>query len=345
MRSVFISAALLAAAIPSTAFAQQSCEQHSNNRVIGTVAGAGLGGLLGNVIAGSGDKTLGTVIGAVGGGVLGNQVTKGKSNGSNCGRAYGYYDQSGVWHASNVQSNAQTGYYDRNSNWIEGAPRGYYDNQNNWVAANGSTQVGYRDGNGRWVAPSSNDFDQNNRYRAATVNGYWQNGRWIAGETTGSYDQNGRWLAGAPGGRRDGNGNWVNDEQPGYYDRNGRWQAGPARGSYDQRGVWIPRDNGYSNAGYNNNYNGNGQFKKDHDGRRDIQSRLSRIDQRIAYGIDNGSLNRNEAERARNELNLIRRYDASLRDRRGKISAQNESRVQQRLDRLSSGLQTALNNG
>lgn len=337
MRNFLITAVLLSATtIPSMAMAQQTCQQHSSKRVVGTVAGAGIGGVLGNIIAGGGDKTLGTVIGTVGGGVLGNQITK---DNSNFAKAYGYYDESGVWHASSGQANAQTGYYDRDSNWVEGAPRGYYDSQNRWVSASGTTQVGYRDGNGLWVPASANDFDTSNRYRTGTVNGYWQNGRWIAGETTGSYDSRGRWMPGAANGRRDTNGNWVADAQPGYYDRNGRWNAGTARGAYDSRGVWVA-----ANAGYGNANNGNG-YNNGNSGQRDVPSRLARLEQRIERGVDQGNLNRNEAQRAQTELASIRRYDRSLRGRNGQLSTRNEALVQARLDRLSDALRNVRGNG
>ena len=335
MRTLFITAALLSAsAFPSLAMAQQTCQDHSTKRVVGTAAGAGIGGLLGNIIAGGGDKTLGTVLGAVGGGVIGNQVTK---DNSNCAKAYGFYDGSGTWHASNVQANAQTGYYDRDSNWVEGAPRGYYDKQNRWVRANGTEQAGYRDSNGMWVPASANDFDANNRYRAGAVAGYWQNGRWIAGETTGSYDQNGRWMMGQVNGRRDTNGNWIADPQPGYYDRNGRWHVGTARGEYNARGVWIAADSGYTNDNVENGVYTNGQ--------RDVASRLEGLEQRIERGIQEGSLNRNQAQRAQAELDSIRRYNRSLRSRNGSISARNEALVQARLNRLSDGLRNSRGNG
>jgi hypothetical protein len=348
MRSIIFIAALLSAAAP--ALAQQSCEEHRNNRVIGTVAGAGIGGVLGNVIAGGGDKTLGTILGAVGGGVVGNQVSRGNGN---CANAYGYYDKSGTWHPSNVAANTATGYYDRDSNWVEGAPRGYYDNQGRWVAAAGSTQVGYRDANDRWVAPAANDFDANNRYTVGATSGYWQNGRWIAGETTGSYDANGRWQPGRAAGRRDGNGNWVADAQPGHYDSRGRWVAGPVRGSYDARGMFIAengyrdgnagdRNDRYANSGYANNGYGNDRNQGD---TRDIQSRFQRLESRIDRGINDGSLNRDDARRASAELDSIRRYDRSLRSRNGTISARNEGLVQSRLDRLSDRLRTVRGNG
>ena len=339
MRTLFITAALLSAStMPSMATAQQTCQEHSTKRVVGTVAGAGIGGVLGNIIAGSGDKTLGTVLGAVGGGVLGNQVTKDKSN---CARAYGYYDQQGVWHASNTQANVQTGYYDRDGNWVEGAPRGYYDNQGRWIAGNGATQVGYRDNDGRWVPGSAKDYETRNR--AGVVSGYWQNGRWIAGETTGRYDGRGRWIAGEPSGRRDASGNWIADAQPGYYDNRGRWRVGTARGAYDSRGVWMAANNRNDYANGNENafdagYGNNG-------GQRDIQSRLARIEQRIDRGREDGILDRDEAQRAAEELASIRRYDRSLRTRNGTISARNESLVQTRLDRLNDRLRNSRSTG
>ena len=333
MRTFFITAALLSAtAMPAAAMAQQTCQEHSNKRAIGTVAGAGVGGVLGNIIAGSGDKTLGTIIGAVGGGVLGNQVTKDKSN---CNRAYGWYDKSGTWRAGTGQASAQTGYYDREGNWVEGAPRGYYDNQGRWIAANGTQQVGYRDSNGRWVAGSAQDYGNQNR--VGMVPGYWQNGRWIPGETTGSYDSRGRWIAGQPSGRRDANGNWIADAQPGYYDSRGRWIAGEATGSYDSRGRWIA-SNAYNNGGNNDAGYNNG-------GNRDVRSRLARIEQRIDRGVQQGSLTPGEARRAEDELAAIRRYDRSLRTRSGTLTARNEALVQARLDRLSDRIKAARDDG
>ena len=49
----------VAALMPTLALAQTTCEQRSTNRVVGTVAGAGLGALLGSAIAGHGDRTTG----------------------------------------------------------------------------------------------------------------------------------------------------------------------------------------------------------------------------------------------------------------------------------------------
>ena len=44
----------------------------------GTVVGAVAGGVLGNQVAGRGDRTLGTVLGAVAGGLLGRSIDRGR---------------------------------------------------------------------------------------------------------------------------------------------------------------------------------------------------------------------------------------------------------------------------
>lgn len=49
-----------------------------DNGTTGLVIGAAVGGLLGNQVAGQGDKTLGTIIGAVGGGLLGRAIDRGE---------------------------------------------------------------------------------------------------------------------------------------------------------------------------------------------------------------------------------------------------------------------------
>ena len=46
------------------------------NGTTGLVIGAVAGGVLGNVIAGRGDKTLGTIVGAVGGGLIGRAIAR-----------------------------------------------------------------------------------------------------------------------------------------------------------------------------------------------------------------------------------------------------------------------------
>ncbi|WP_343614857.1 glycine zipper 2TM domain-containing protein [Novosphingobium sp.] len=50
---------------------------HRSNGSTGLVVGAALGGLLGNQVAGRGDRTLGTILGAAGGGLLGREIDRG----------------------------------------------------------------------------------------------------------------------------------------------------------------------------------------------------------------------------------------------------------------------------
>lgn len=343
MNRLMLTAGLLASlSVPAIATAQVTCEQARTNRTVGTVAGAGIGAVLGSVIAGRGDKTEGAIIGGLVGGIGGNQVGKSRQG---CENAYGYYDRQGTWHANNVSASAAAGYYDRDGKWVDGAPRGYYDNQGRWVQSNASTETaGYRDARGQWVPASANGYyDANNSYQQGVSAGYWDNGRWVAGRTTGSYDSRGRWIPGRSNARQDAQGNWVYDPQPGYYD-NGRWVAGTTRGYYDTRGVWVRVDGYAGNTGnYAGNNGNNGNYADDdrNDGPRDVQTRLARLDDRIDRAESNRTLTRGEVTRARNELASITRYDRLNRNRRGYMSPANEARVQARLDRLSDMLREA----
>ncbi len=128
--------------VPSLAFAQQTCEERRNNRVAGTVVGAGIGAIIGSAVAGRGDRNEGAVIGAIGGGVIGNQATKGDGD---CREAYGYYDNGGSWHSNPVARDQARGYYDRNGNWVVGQPSGRWDND-------------------RWVAPNAQGYGYNASY-------------------------------------------------------------------------------------------------------------------------------------------------------------------------------------
>ncbi|WP_295441629.1 glycine zipper 2TM domain-containing protein [Sphingorhabdus sp. EL138] len=80
---IFFAGVVLAVLTPSVVSAQDDgCRRDGSGRIIGTAVGAGAGGVLGNVIAGRGDKTEGSIIGAVVGAVIGNQVSK--SNRGDC---------------------------------------------------------------------------------------------------------------------------------------------------------------------------------------------------------------------------------------------------------------------
>lgn len=172
----------VAALIPVGALAQTTCDQGQNNRVVSTMAGAGIGALLGSAIAGHGDKTTGAVIGGVGGAIAGNQLSKGQPD---CAHAYGYYDKNGQWHANAVPAANAAGYYDRDGRWVDGAPSGHYDNQGHWIRArsDGSPQGYYADRD-VWVPASERGY-------------YNSDGRWVATQaSTVSYSRE-EW-AGAP---------------------------------------------------------------------------------------------------------------------------------------------------
>ncbi|MFT4089682.1 MAG: glycine zipper 2TM domain-containing protein [Asticcacaulis sp.] len=55
-------------------------QKNSQARTKGTVIGAAGGAVLGNVVAGKGNKTEGTVLGGILGGIIGNQVAKNQQN-------------------------------------------------------------------------------------------------------------------------------------------------------------------------------------------------------------------------------------------------------------------------
>ncbi len=327
-RTIFVAGIAAAALIPAMASAQtqSNCERQRSNRVIGTVAGAAVGGVLGNVIAGQGDKTIGTVIGAVGGAVVGNQIAKPSGD---CRHAYGYYDENNRWHTTGVNSADARGYYDRNGDWIDGAPNGYYADGNRWVSNSGMQGGdGYYSAQGGWVPASVNGYyDRNDQWVAGSASGYYDsNGRWVAGGTTGHYDTNGRWVAGVASGSRDSNGKWIADAQPGYYDSNGRWNLGQTMGYYDSRGRWISttaQQGGYDQTGP----------------RGSILMQVSRLEQYVQTASFQHTLNRGQIISAQRELRNIRARERRMRhDRAGYLSARDQAGLQARINRLTNRL-------
>ena len=85
-----------------TSAQDDGCRRDGNGRIIGTAVGADAGGVLGNVIAGRGDKTEGSIIGAIVGAVVGNQVFT--SNLGYCRTASGHYDAWGRWISARVDN-------------------------------------------------------------------------------------------------------------------------------------------------------------------------------------------------------------------------------------------------
>ncbi|WP_293677733.1 glycine zipper 2TM domain-containing protein [uncultured Phenylobacterium sp.] len=304
----------VAALMPTFALAQANCEQRATNRVVGTVAGAGIGALLGSVIAGHGDRNTGAVIGGIGGAVAGNQLTKGRGD---CTRAYGYYDNAGAWHASNVsRANAQ-GYYDRQGEWVDGAPNGHYDEGGRWVrVTDESAAAGYYDSGNRWVPASANGYyDNGGRWIAGSAGGHYNtSGRWVAGPSTGRYDARGRWIPGATSAR-------VTDVQPGYYE-NGRWHAEQVTGYYDTQGRWIRVDNSSYRSGRSNAPS-------------DVAGRQTWLDERIRRGLDDGTLTRAEGGQALRRLESINREARALRNRGGDLRPRDEQAIMAKLDVLT----------
>lgn len=334
MRKLLLVAGFAAAAsIPSLAFAQ-SCEQQRDHQVVGTVAGAGIGALIGSAVAPRGDRTVGAVIGGVGGAVVGNQVTRADAD---CAHAYGYYDRHNQWHANAVDRADARGYFDRDGVWVAGAPNGYYDVSGRWIATPAeASAAGYYDNRGRWIPASAGGYyDDNNQWVASASGHYDDNGRWVTGETTGAYDARGHWVSGARSGHTDANGVWVVDSQPGYYDSNRRWHAGPARGYYDTRGVWIAITPSAGVSGVDSNYQGAD--------RRDVDSRAQWLEERIRSASANGGLSRYAASNDMRELSAIRHQEARMRSDDGALSARDEARLQGRLDNLSATVRQSLN--
>jgi hypothetical protein len=331
---IFLAGIALAVFTPVVASAQDDgCRRDGNGRIIGTVVGAGAGGVLGNVIAGRGDKTEGSIIGAIVGAVIGNQVSK--SDLGDCRRAYGYYDEQGRWHATGVSASEALGYYDRNGSWVEGQPNGYYDN-GRWVMSNSDrSNAGYIDRDGQWVPASSvGYYDRNNHWVGGAATGYYDtNGRWVAGPTRGRYDARGRWIVGDTGYANEDKANWNTVEQPGYYDNNGRWQAGRAYGYYDVRGRWISTRIDYYQSNDNQYRPGTGTYDLGQMPT-DISTRIIWMREYVRSELQSRRITQNSAQYARRELTAIEAQNRQF-NRDGRLTQREAQMLEKRLDRLT----------
>ena len=307
-----------AALVPSFAFAQQHqqqqpCEPRHAATTSGTTAGGSIGA---------------AVTGALLGAVLGRPAV--------CAQAYGYYDANGIWHANAVNRAEAAGYYDRDGRWVNGAPNGHYDAQGRWVPAQTNANAsGYYDRNGQYVPASANAYyDTNGQLVGGAASGYYdRNGRWVAGPATGQYDAQGRWIPGQARGHRDANGVWVADAQPGYYDAQGSWHVGQASGYYDAQGRWVatgPAPSGYASAHADGGIWAGAPIE--------ITARRAWLGERIRSGMREGTLSQREGVRALQALNVIRREETALRNRRGMLNARNESTIRAKLDAVNAGL-------
>lgn len=328
---VWLAGVAAATLLPSIAFAQDRCEQRSDNReAAGTVLGAVAGAVVGSNVAGRHDRTAGAVVGGVVGAVAGNAIARSTAD---CDRAYGYYDQYGQWHSNDRRVDNASGYFDRDGRFVEGEPNGYYAQDGRWVESQGAG--GYYDRDGRWVPATVNGYyDSRGTWIAGSAPGYYDNGRWVSGPSQGYYDRDGRWVRGEAPGHRDERGVWVADAQYGYYD-NGRWVRGETYGYYDQRGRWIPQ------SGYRGYTQGNPQgydqpFDMWRGAGSSLREREMYLDQQIRRGASNGSLSRRETNSAMRNLADIRRMETSLRRRNGgQLGPRNTRMINDRLDQLA----------
>jgi len=164
LKPLLLAGLAAAAFIPSLASAQESCQQaRHDNRVAGTIVGAGLGALLGNVVSGHGGKPGGTVIGGVGGAFVGNQIA---GSGTRCGEnQYGYYDGSGQWMP---KTSTAYGYYGPDGRWVatQNTNAQYGNNQGyNQGYNQGANQQGYNSGyNQGYASPPAPAYGQDASY-------------------------------------------------------------------------------------------------------------------------------------------------------------------------------------
>lgn len=307
------------ALIPTLAAAQQqTCEEQTNHRVVGTVAGAGVGALAGSAVAGRGHKGDGAILGAVVGAVIGNQVTKPTQD---CYHAYGYYDRNGAWHATDVQASNAQGYYDRDGNWVDGAPNGYYDQSGRWMSAS-NDQRGYYDDRGRWIPGGAQGYyDTDGRYVTASRAQMMADNR--RADSYGQYDRNGNWVASGA----------TRGSATGYYDRNGQWVNGAPGGGYGADGRWDINASSAGSYGSDASYNARWTGAPG-----EIRARADFLDQRIRAGASDGSLSRYQADRALTSLNAIRADERRLARQHRGLTSRDTVYLQRSLDSLSADL-------
>jgi hypothetical protein len=284
MKHLLIAGLSAAAFLPSLANAQTYCqEQRNDNRVAGTVIGAGIGAILGNAVT-SGSAG-GTIVGGVGGAVAGNAIA---GSATNCGQnQYGYYDSRGAWMPR--VSNAQ-GYYDQDGRWVMRSTA--------YAPQASANQYGYYDQSGSWVPSVSNG------------QGYY------------AYD--GRWVASSPA--------YGPQGSAGYYDGNGTWVAYAAPG--------YGANPAYAAPGYGQDaaYSDRGRWG---DAPLDTRQREDWLEHQIRNDVADGSLDRQDADRAFHELGRIRSADAQYRQYNGGLTGQQQAYIQTRLDNVRNNVQAA----
>jgi hypothetical protein len=328
-KSLMVAGLVVATLVPSLAFAQ-SCEQQHDNQAFGTIAGAGIGALVGATVAPRHDQAAGALVGAAGGAIVGNQVSRPDRD---CAHAYGYYDRNSQWHAMATGRSDARGYYDRDGAWVDGPPNGFYAADGRWVVASDGASAGYYDDSGRWAPASSSGYYDDRGQWVSSASGHYEDGRWIAGHAAGAYDANGRWMVGARAGHTDEHGVWIADAQPGYYDGAHRWHAGMVRGYYDTRGVWVGAAASADTYGANSSYRG-AEW-------RDLGTREMMLQHRIDAALAGGTIDRGSARFDRQQLDQIRTDEAAMR-RDGRLSQDEDAQLQTRLDRLTASFRQSV---
>ncbi len=176
--------------------------------------------------------------------------------------------------------------------------------------------------------------------------GRWHPNRVDPAAATGFYDRDGRWVAGAPAGYYDRDGRWVaSDASRGYRDRNGYWVPAGAPGYYAE-GTYVTAQPVVA-QGYDRNYGQQGYDRpnSDRDGDRnyaggdrwdsgdpmDVWGRINRTQERIDRSVQQGALAPDQANRARRDLDSIRRQARTSPRYHGQLTPRSAQLINDRL--------------
>jgi uncharacterized protein YcfJ len=158
----------------------------------------------------------------------------------------------------------------------------------------------------------------------------------------GYYDSSGAWHANVSGYYDNSRGRWVDARSDnGYYDADGVWHA-RTRGYMDSDGYWVSQAPSAGSYGADVAYTGRDRWNG---APTSIRQRESWLEQQIQVGRSDGSLTRDEADRARDQLFDIRRKEAAYRRDDGVLSPRDRSAIQYRLDNLAQNIRDWRSNG
>lgn len=175
------------------------------------------------------------------------------------------------------------------------------------------------------------DIDCSHAYGYYDTKGAWHANAIAPTEAHGYYDRSGTWVDGAPNGAYDSRGSWVASKSQGYYDNQGGWTPASTTGYWDTRGQWVSATPSARQRVTNAAYDNHVQWDDSHT---DFDSRAAFLGERIQTGIADGSLSREQGRRAMRNLLQIRRQEAGMRHRNGRLRPADEATMQARLDGL-----------